>query len=431
MTPAMRRELTLLGLWLLAFLLVGLLVGQVAALLITGLLGYLLWVLYNVNRLARWLHKPSGKIPESRGIWDEIYYLIYHLYQRQRKARRKLASMLSRFQASTEALPYATIVLNASNEIEWFNPAAQRLFSLHPRTDIGQRIDNLVRLPAFTKYLAKRKFNKPLEFALNQQVLLLNITSYGSGQYLLTARDITLRSQLDDMRRDFIANASHELRTPVTVIKGYIEALCERAPEDERQVLQKVQQQTVRMNTIIDELIELARLESLDEVDDSEQVDVKHLLDDIYAAALELDQDKHKITLEVADDDLASKFYGRYQDVRIAIMNLVSNAVRYTPTGKGIKLFVEHTGQTITIGVKDNGIGIPYEHIPRLTERFYRVDEGRPRDQGGTGLGLAIVKHVMEKHGGVLRINSQLGAGSTFRCEFPAVAAHENLVINS
>jgi len=428
MTAQLQRELVVLAAWLFAMLLIGVAFGSIAAFLLIGLSLYVGWHLYNLNKLSKWLAKPSKQSPEAIGVWDEIYYQLYNLYKRQRRARKKLASILSRFQNSTQALPYATIVLNQFDEIEWFNPAASQLFDLHSRIDIGQRIDNLVRLPAFVKYLQRKEFDEPLKFTFNNKKLILNVTKYGDGQYLLSARDITALSQIDEMRRDFISNASHELRTPLTVISGYIEFLSHRASDDTKVPLEKIEEQISRMNNIITELIELARLESSPTADHAIKVEIESLLNEVYSEALTLDNDRHKITLAIDAGNIGTgnlkktgllNLYGSYDELRMAFLNLLTNAIRYTPPGGDIKLSVAASDSTISVSVQDTGVGISYEHIPRLTERFYRVDEGRSREVGGTGLGLAIVKHILDRHNASLYIQSESGKGSLFRCDFP------------
>lgn len=421
MSPWLKRELTLVAAWLLTMLLAGAIYDAVYEFFAIGLFLYVAWNLYNLNRLDNWLDNPKKQTPETFGIWGHIYYQLYHLYKRQRKARRKLALILKRFQKSTQALPYATLVLNKSNEIEWFNPAAQQMFNLHANTDIGQRIDNLIRHPSFVNYLLKKDFKKALKFSLNQTKIILCITPYGNGQHLLSARDITSLSQLDEMRRDFISNASHELRTPLTVMAGYLEHIYDNADEKTKIPLEKIQHQTERMNRIITELIDLAKLDSSTPVDFTNEVEIETLLNDIYKEAKSLDQDKHHIELVIEAEDKNSPalyLYGSYEELRMAFSNLMTNAIRYTPEGGHIKLFSTTHGSGITIGVQDTGIGIEHEHIPRLTERFYRVDEGRSREQGGTGLGLSIVKDVLERHNASLIILSTPGKGSTFCCEF-------------
>lgn len=404
-------------------LVIGAMNSSILLFLFIGLLIYVFWNLYNLNKLSSWLAKPSKQTPEAIGIWDEVYYQLYQLYKRQRKSRRKLTSILNRFQKSTQALPYATIILNALNEIEWFNPAARQMFDLHTNIDIGQRIDNLIRQPKFASYLLKQDFAEPLQLLVNQKKIILSITPYGSGQYLISARDITSRSQLDDMRRDFISNASHELRTPLTIMSGYIEFLQHKADTTTKTPLDKVQQQIERMNRIITELIDLARLESSSSIDYSIKVDIDTLLNDVYAEAISLDDGGHQIELDIDTQKLTRLdslyLYGSYDELRMALSNLMTNAIRYTPEGGSIKLSVSADDHEISVAVQDSGLGINYEHIPRLTERFYRVDEGRSREVGGTGLGLAIVKHVLDRHSANLYIRSEPGKGSLFRCDFP------------
>lgn len=423
MTAQLQRELVVLAVWMFVMLLLGITFNSISVFLLIGLLFYVGWNLYNLNKLSRWLAKPSKQSPEAIGLWDEVYYQLHNLYIRQRRARKKLATILSRFQKSTQALPYATIVLNSFYEIEWFNSAASQLFDLQARVDVGQRIDNLIRLPVFANYIQHKKFDAPLKFTLKNKKLILNVTKYGDDQYLLSARDITALSQIDDMRRDFISNASHELRTPLTVISGYVEFLSHKAGDDAKIPLEKIEEQMLRMNNIIAELIELARLESSPGVDHTVKVEIDTLINEVYSEGLAFDKNKHDITLDIDTEKLRKmgslSLYGNHEELRMAISNLLTNAIRYTPSGGEIKLFVAANDTTLSVGVQDSGVGINYEHIPRLTERFYRVDEGRSREVGGTGLGLAIVKHILDRHKARLSIQSEPGRGSLFRCDFP------------
>jgi two-component system phosphate regulon sensor histidine kinase PhoR len=416
MSRSLQKELALLALIIVTILLIGLATGHTVNMLLIALFAYLAWHLYNLNRLTRWLMKPTKNTPETIGVWDDIFYHLYQLYQRQRKARRKLSSILSRFQKSTKALPSPTIVLNQHDEIEWFNPAARQMFNFKPKRDIGQCVVNLIRHPRFAAYLRAKKFKKPLELELGSQKIILNITAYGNGQNLLMARDVTRRSQLDAMRRDFIANASHELRTPITVIAGFVESLLEQAGDDILMPLEKIQQQTERMQRMLVELLQLAKLESDDYIELPEPINLKEVLQEIYADALVMDAGKHYIELS-ADSMIVE---GNREELRMAFSNLLTNAIRYTPAEGKIRIYTEMDRNGVCAVVEDEGVGIAYHHIPRLTERFYRVDPGRSRDQGGTGLGLAIVKHVLDRHRGQLLIQSQPGKGSIFKCCFPA-----------
>ena len=414
MNSGLRREIINLVASGALILILGALTGYTLEILVAGLIGYVAWHLYNLSKLIRWLSKPTKVLPESIGIWDELYYQIYHLYQRQRKARKKLKNIADRFRNTTRALPIAAIALNKSNEIEWFNQAAERIFNLKHAADVGNRINNLIRQPAFTNYIMERNFKEAIELEVNHRQLSISITPYGHDQFLLTARDITQQRQLDDMRRDFVANASHELRTPLTVISGFAEALCDQADSRIKAPLEKIQQQTVRMQQIMEDLIILARLESKMAPLLHDRVDLEELVQQVYNDAIMIDHDRHEIILATQPTSIM----GNSVELQMAISNLVTNAIRYTPENGTIRLFVSVDDHGVHVGVEDNGIGIMPEHIGRLTERFYRVDPGRSREQGGTGLGLAIVKHVLDRHNASLYVHSVPGEGSLFRCDF-------------
>jgi len=414
MNSGLRREIINLVASGVFILILGVLTGYTLELLVAGLISCIAWYLYNLSRLIKWLASPAMAFPESIGIWDELYYQIYHLYLRQRKARKKLKNIADRFQSSTQALPIAAIALNKNNEIEWFNQAAERIFNLQQSKDVGNRINNLIRQPAFTNYLLKRDFKEMIDLEFNHLRLSLSITPYGHDQFLLTARDITQQQQLDDMRRDFVANASHELRTPITVIAGFAEAMCDQADSKIKAPLEKIQQQTVRMQQILEDLIVLARLDSKQAPLQHDRVDLEELVQQVYNDAIMLDHDRHEIVVSTQP----ASIMGNSVELQMAITNLVTNAIRYTPEKGTIRLFISIDGDGVHIGVEDNGIGIMPEHIGRLTERFYRVDPGRSREQGGTGLGLAIVKHVLDRHKASLHVHSMPGEGSLFRCDF-------------
>ncbi len=414
MNSGLRREFIILVAFGAFLFLLGAFTGYTLELLFAGSIVYILWSLYNLSRLIDWLGRPKKQLPESIGIWDELYYQINHLYLRQRKARKKLKNIVDRFQRSTKALPIAAIALNKNDEIEWFNEAAERMFELQPSKDVGNRINNLIRQPVFTNYLLKRDFREMIELEFNRQKLSLCITPYGHSQFLLTARDVTQQRQLEDMRRDFVANASHELRTPVTVIAGFVEALCEQGDERIRAPLEKIQQHAERMQQILDDLIILARLESKASPRVHDRVDLEEVIEQVYDDALVLDGGRHDIGI----DTVHASIMGNRVELLMAISNLVTNALRYTPEGGTIRISNSVDDDGVHISVEDNGIGILPEHIGRLTERFYRVDPGRSREQGGTGLGLAIVKHVLDRHNARLHIQSVPGQGSLFRCDF-------------
>lgn len=417
MNSRLRKEIVYLVAAGVFIAVLGRLTGFTDELLLLGLAAYLVWHLYNLAKLIKWLSKPNKIMPDSVGVWDEIYSRLYHLYHRQRRARKKLKTIVNRFQSSTQALPIAAVALNKNNEIEWCNRAAEELFNLQQPKDIGNRINNLIRLPTFTEYLAKKDQTGPLDFEFNDRQLALSITPYGHKQYLLTARDITLQRQLEDMQRDFIANASHELRTPITVIAGFVEVLQEQVGSAQiKAPLEKIQQQTVRMQQILEDLIILARLEAVQTPLPHERIDIEELLQLVYGDAQVLDRGHHHLNISTQPASIV----GNRVELQMAVSNLVTNAIQYTPENGNITIFNTVDDDGVHIGVEDNGIGIMPEHIGRLTERFYRVDPGRSREQGGTGLGLAIVKHILDRHNGALHIYSVPGEGSLFQCDFRA-----------
>ena len=414
MNSGLRREIVNLIASGILVAILGTLTGYTFELLLVGLFVYLAWHLYNLTKIINWLGKPGSVLPEKAGLWGELHYELYQLYERQRKARKKLKTIIKRFQSSTQALPIAAIALNKNNEIEWFNKTAENLFNLQHRIDVGNRVNNLVRLPLFTNYLMKRDFSEMIEFEFNHRKLSVHITPYGDKQYLLTARDVTQQRQLDEMRRDFIANASHELRTPITVIAGFVEVLIEQADSGIKTPLEKIQQQIVRMQEILEDLMLLARLESKDSPLLHDRVDIEELIQQVYNDAVVLDRGRHQLNISTQPISIM----GNRVELLMAISNLVTNAIRYTPEKGVIKIFNTVDDDGVQIGVEDNGIGIMPEHIGRLTERFYRVDPGRSRGQGGTGLGLSIVKHVLDRHNANLHVDSVPGQGSLFRCDF-------------
>lgn len=414
MNSALRREILNLVVSGVVILILGRMTGFTVELLVVGLVGWIAWYLYNLSKLLNWLRKPSKALPGSTGIWGVLGSQIEQLYQRQRKARKKLKNIVNRFHSSTQALPIAAVALNKNNEIEWFNQAAERIFNLQNSKDIGVRINNLIRQPVFTNYLLKRDFNETIELEFSHRQLSLSITPYGQNQFLLTASDITQQRQLEDMRRDFVANASHELRTPITVIAGFVEALVDRGDPAIEAPLEKIQRQAERMQQILEDLIILARLESKASPLLHDRVDLEELIQHVHDDALMLDKGRHDFIVTTQPANIM----GNRVELQMAITNLVTNAIRYTPENGVIRITNHVDNDGVHISVEDNGIGIMPEHIGRLTERFYRVDPGRSREQGGTGLGLAIVKHVLDRHNASLYVQSVPGQGSLFRCDF-------------
>lgn len=409
---------------ILGMLFIGLLTEQIFFCLFLACFSYLCWHLYNLYRLERWFtHGKKFHPPEAPGIWGEVFYHLYRLQQRNRKRKRKLGVMLKRFQNSTAAMPDAAVVLGKNYEIEWLNKAAQHLLGLQSPQDKGKPITNLIRSPVFCDYLVNSDEQTTIKLASPHDpnlILVIKVVPYARNhQHLLLARDITPIQRLEQIRSDFIANVSHELRTPLTVVNGFIETM--RDAEDDctlqwERPLLLMAQQTARMRNIVDDLLLLSRLESEQVTNMVEPIIVANMLNTICEEAHVLSgEQNHHLTLE-ADKNLIIE--GHPEELRSAFSNIVFNAVRYTPAGGKISVrwYKDIDGKHFE--VRDTGEGIAPEHLPRLTERFYRVDVGRSRSQGGTGLGLAIVKHVLNRHQGHLRIESTLGKGSTFWCDF-------------
>ena len=424
MRAAWSQELWRLAGVLALCLLVGLVTGRVRDLLLAGVAGALFLNLYHLHRFLAWLSASAGLKPrDAHGVWGEIYYRVYQLQRRNRKRKRKLARLLAQFQSSAEALPDAAVALGESWDIRWFNDAAIRLLGLRPGQDVGGSIRNLLRNPDFHVYLNGGQFDHSVEIGAPGNLsrrLAVRIIPFAGNQRLLLAQDVTDRYRLERIRRDFVANASHELRTPLTVIAGFAENMRHDDSEASQRwarPLALMEQQTARMQRIIEDLLLLSGLESGQVVADLEAVDVATLVRDIRDEAVAVGgPDAPTLTVEVSTD---ARVRGAVQYLRSAFSNLVMNAVQYTPAGAQIWIRWRLDGGRGVFEVQDTGEGIPAEHIPRLTERFYRVDVARSRRRGGTGLGLAIVKHVLQNHDAVLDIESAVGAGSTFRCIFP------------
>jgi len=408
----------------LSALLIGMMFGHGALFLALGVFAYFGWHLYQLFRLERWLRVGRRfNPPEAWGIWGEVFHHIFRLQQRNRSRKRRLAGILNQYQKATSAMPDATVVLGASGEIQWFNGAARHLLALKPGQDTGQRIDNLIRNPAFVEFIAGGGMEGSVEMPSPRDsgiTLSIKIVPYGNDQSLLIARDISERQRLEQMRRDFIGNVSHELRTPLTVVAGFLETLADGDdPCAERwgRSLELMRQQSTRMQHLVDDLLLLSRLETDRHMPSTDIVAVAGMLAVMKEdAELLSGEKKHRIVIESRSN---ASLYGAERELYSAFNNLVTNAVRYTPEEGTIEIRWEADENGARFSVADSGIGVAPEHIPRITERFYRADPARSRDNGGTGLGLAIVKHVLNRHDARLEIRSRPGKGSTFTCVFP------------
>jgi len=409
-------------------LLMGLFSSEWMMALALSFAGYIAWLLYKLYELHKWLETgaSASNFPDSSGIWERITHQIQQTKRKSNRRKKKMSTILKRLQGIIMGLPYATVVLNGHNEIDWTNKISKELLNIDIKVDRGQRIDNLIRLPAVSKLLEKNSkkeievsFNSG-EFGLEKQIALQIIPVQGDLK-LLIARDVSERSNIQKMRKNFIANASHELRTPLTVIAGYLEIMQEdeNLPDNLQPAVDSASEQSIRMQRIIEDLLTLSRLENSElNQDSSKIVNVPSILRQICADEKTLiENDSHTIESDI-DKDL--KIKGSDAEILSVCSNLVHNAVRHTQDGTTIQVqWQRNQNQEACLTVKDNGQGIPAEHIAHLTERFYRVDKGRSRDKGGTGLGLAIVQHIVQRHGGSLIINSEVGKGSEFIGCFP------------
>ena len=380
-----------------------------------------LWLLWRLARLIRRQHRLAPPFPA--GVWGELYRAVGRYQQRARKGRKRQLRFQRRFREAANSVPDALVVLNKAQQIEWANPAAAVLMGVHWPAHDGQRLTEVFEQRGLSDYLESGDYSRPLEVAAehNQSLMLsIRVAPFGERkrQRLVVGRDITKLFHLNMIRRDFVANASHELRTPLTVIAGFVENLSSSAltPEPHRRPLSLMDKQTTRMRTIIEDLLTLSRLEMQDTTTSLAPVHLPQEIEHVVADARALSAGDHDITLDV-DEDLL--LIGNQSELRSAVSNLVFNAIKHTPPGSHVQVSWLDDAGTPTLRVTDDGPGIAAEHIPRLTERFYRVDKARSRASGGTGLGLAIVKHVLNRHDAELSIASELGRGTSFTCRFP------------
>ncbi|MCA0244409.1 MAG: phosphate regulon sensor histidine kinase PhoR [Proteobacteria bacterium] len=378
---------------------------------------------WRAGRLLQWLRGPQDEAaPRDTGLWGELGYRVERSLRQRDQALRSEGQRLAQFLSAIEASPNGVVLLDAQDQIEWCSHVAADHFGLDPQRDRLQRITNLVRAPSFVAYLqgsvaAGEALILPAPRAA--RTLSVTVRAYGDGQRLLLTQDITDRERSDAMRRDFVANVSHEIRTPLTVLAGFVETMASLPLSDvERQrMLALMTQQTARMQALVADLLTLARLEGSPRPATDQWVDAAALLEQALADGRALSGGRHRIELSL---QAAGELAGNRGELLSAVGNLVNNAVRYTPDGGRIGVrFALRDGGGAEIEVSDDGPGIAREHLPRLAQRFYRVDGSRSRETGGTGLGLAIVKHVVQRHGGELAIDSEPGKGSRFRLLLP------------
>ncbi len=414
-----RRELTFLFIAIALAAIISHFVGFFAHMLVLILVFALIHQAKIITGLENWLsHGARGKVPTSYGIWGDIYYHLFRIRKKDKQRKKKLGAIIDQFRKSTNVLPDAAVVIGKHDEIEWSNKLSRQVLGIK-KSDKGQRIDNLIRSPEFVNFLKSNEEKKTLTLTspINSAIILkYRKVSYGLSQQLIIAHDVTQQINMEDMRKTFVDNISHELRTPLTVLKGYIETLQD---EDEnysallKNSLSKMNDQTARMQYLVDDLLLLAHLETQQLTKKS--VDIVHMIRDICLES-EIAQNSQRIELNLESDN---QIYGEERDLRSAFSNLLINALKYSADDSPVIVVWKQTSYGMIFDVIDQGEGIAYTEIPRVTERFYRSNVRRKKKLSGTGLGLAIVKHVLIRHDAKLEITSQLGKGSQFRCIFP------------
>jgi two-component system, OmpR family, phosphate regulon sensor histidine kinase PhoR len=401
-------------------LVVGLLSGHLLLSLLIAFAAYSVWSLYSLLRMQRWLMARSRlPPPQDMGVWSDVSDFIFRRHHATRHRQRRLVRLLRAYREAAAVLPDGVMVLSAMRQIVWFNESAARLLGLDVRRHRGQIIDHLLRNARILGWLAQNKVNEPLidvpAPALPDVRMSMRLIPYARGQWLLVVRDVSMLLRLEQVRRDFVANVSHELRTPLTVLHGYLDLIeSDHDPELDGMV-REMRKQSARMAQIVEDLLTLSRLDAQGDTED-EPIPMAAMLAGLRRDAEALSQQQHRIDIEASS---TRDLRGSAKDLHSAFSNLVANAVRYTPPGGSILLRWADDQDGAMFAVQDSGYGIPAEHLPRITERFYRVSTSRSRDKGGTGLGLSIVKHVLGLHQARLDIASEVGVGSTFSAHFP------------
>ncbi len=396
-----------------------------ALLLLVG--SYVLFDLVQLHRLTKWLAKDHASDrsapPEGFGLWGGVFDGIYRLQKQERRASAYLENIVNKAQESSAALEMAIIMVDRNNNLDWWNKATESLLGLRYPEDRRLPVTNLIRDPAFTAYFGRNVYDEPLNINApgdSGKRLEIQIALFGENERLIIVRDISQLHRLELMRKDFVGNVSHELGTPITVIKGYLEAILDNIQDLddkwEKPIIQ-MHQQSSRMENIVRDLLALSALETGTPSRKQSSFALIQLLSEIVTDAKQIfAQQDHQFRLS-CDENI--KFIGDRGELYSAIANLVSNAAKYTPYQGKINILIRLSEDYLEAHVEDNGPGIEAQHLPRLTERFYRVDVSRSSETGGTGLGLAIVKHIVNRHDGELTISSEVGKGSCFTCRFP------------
>lgn len=413
--------------------LIGYSIDNTLIMLLLACIGIIAWQIYRLNLLFKWIDSPrKNPLSETSGQFYLLHRSINRINASNSRRKRQLSSLLSQFRKAVGTLPDTIVLIDEHGKIEWANSNAKDLLDIRWPEDSGVGFSDLIRHPEVETHIRNAKHKTVKQGVIinsltkRDQTLNLKCVRYTEELRMIIVRDVSRLIHINQMHTDFVANVSHELKTPLTVLRGYVEILQNSKDLPERFVkpLNQMNLQSVRMQFIVSDLLYLAKLEDSETVKKSEPVDVSIIINTIIEAVQPLLEDKrHKLKLDI---DHSLMICGSQSELHSAFSNLITNAITYTPADGVIKIRWERTGGNATFSVKDNGQGIAPQHLPRLTERFYRVDDDRSRDGGGTGLGLAIVKHVLQRHGGEFEVDSKVGGGSEFKCIF-----NESLLLNA
>ena len=401
---------------------IGAIYGYALEAILIALSVVIVFWLYQMQRIRAWLNDPKQAPPDASGMWGDLLTRLYSQQRQHQEVQAKLQSAVAYLQDSFAAIRDGVVMVDEQGIIKWLNKAAEPLLGLRFPEDRGQTLTNLVREPAFNSYFLSRNYTEPLQYRTardsEQAFVRVEITYFGEGNRVLFLRDVSQEVRMEQMRRDFVANVSHELRTPLTVISGYLGTILANSqdiPERYLKPLKQMAQQAQRMEGLIRDLLWLSRIESEKHQESNETVDIRSLLQELRDELREA-YPQSPVQLDIGSEQSIN---GNYQKLYSAVSNLAINAIKYSDPGSPVTISWQVEGDIGLLSVEDRGVGIDSVHIPRLTERFYRVDDSRNTSTGGTGLGLAIVKHVAAAHGAKLQIESKLGEGSTFTLVFP------------
>ena len=401
-------------------LIFGISLGQPLLALLAGGVLYILWASRTISRLFKWVDiGMRGVPPDMDGVWGEFADTLNRQRRRHRGTQEKMRRAINRAKRVTEAVDDAVIVLRRDRTIDWWNSAGKKLLGLRS-SDRGVAITNLIRDPRFVAYISSDQFEPSSHLPSsrhNGRLLEFSAVMFGDSEIVLVISDVTQINELEKVRKEFVGNISHELRTPLTVMRGYVETLSDLKGNSDmaNKAYQEMSNQIDRMKGLADDIILLSKLES-DRQLPQQPINLHKLLSEILLEAEQISGGKHRLTLE-GESEIEIKADTKL--VRSALGNIVFNAVLHNPQGADISIAISETSQQIEVAIKDTGVGIDADEIPRLTERFYRGDSSRNSRTGGSGLGLAIVKHALTKCGATLEIKSRLGQGALFTCIFP------------